>query len=298
MKIHQLRYLCAIVDHQLNVTRAAETLHTSQPGISRQIRLLEEELGTALFERRRTKLIRLSPAGNAAVLSARRMLLEAETMRSKIRVADERENQCLVIATTQTHARYVVLPAFKTFRKRHPEVSLELQYASPNRSTELVGTGKVDIGIATEPPEAVTGIAYLLHYRLSNSIVVPARHPLLRLRRLRMENIGKYPIITYDVAFRFGREVRESFRAHNIIPNIVINSINSDITKAYVEAGLGIAILPSIVCHPRRDMGLRTIAANHLFEPRICHVMALEGRTMEGYQLDFIAELRAVARRI
>jgi LysR family cys regulon transcriptional activator len=298
MNLKQIRYLCEIVDRGFNVSRAAEALHTSQPGISKQIQLLEEELGAALLERRNTRLVGLTRTGRDILPAARRMLLDADDVRSKAREASTPGARHLIVATTHTHARYSVLPAFREFRESNPKVTLELRQASPTQIAELVATGKVDIGIATEPLVRAPGVTYVPCYRMEHVVIVPNRHPLLRAHHLRLEDIARYPVVAYDSTFRFGRVLRERFRAQRIELNIAINAIDSDIAKAYVEAGFGIAILPRIVWDPSRDRELRVIPASHLFEASMCHVMTLEGRELESYKRDFITRIQTVTAKL
>lgn len=294
LKLQQLRYLCEIVDRGLNVSRAAAALHTSQPGVSKQLRLLEEELGAVLMERRGTRVIGLTEAGRAALPAARRMLLDAENLRRQTREVAAPGKSRLVIATTHTHARYAVLPVFERFIRRHPQVALELRQASPQRIAQMVAAGDADIGIATEPVEEVTGLSRTPCYRLNHSIITPPRHPLLRQQRVRLQDLARHPIITYDATFRLGRMVRERFKARGLKPDIVISAIDSDIIKAYVEAGFGVAILPTVAYDAARDRGLRAVDANHLFEASNCFVMTLEGRYLENYLRDFTALVKVV----
>ena len=292
MKLQQLRYLCEIADRGLNVSRAAAALHTSQPGVSKQIRLLEEELGSILLERRGTRITGLTAAGHAILAGARRMLLEAENLRRQAHEEVASGGAHLTIATTHTHARYAVLPALKRFMQAYPRVALELRQASPQRIAQLVVAGEADIGIATGPVGQVPGLARQPCYRLDHSVITPRCHPLLNERRLRLEMLAGFPLITYDSSFRLGRLVRERFAALGLEPHVVISAIDSDIIKAYVEAGFGVAILPTIAYSPARDKGLRAIAAGHLFSPSTCYVMTLEGRHLESHLRDFIALIR------
>jgi LysR family cys regulon transcriptional activator len=298
MNLKQIRYLCEIVDRGFNLTRVAEALHTSQPGISKQVQLLEEELGAKILERKNTRVSGLTRVGREILPAARRMLLDATDFTSKAREAAGRGPRHLIVATTHTHARYSVLPAFKIYREKNPRVMLELRQASPTQIAELVAAGKVDIGIATEPLVRAPGVSYVECYRMEHVVVVPQRHPLLRCRRLKIEDIARHPIVTYDSTFRFGRVIRERFRAHNAELNIAVNAIDSDIAKAYVEAGFGIAVLPLIVWDPAKDRTLRVIPASHLFEASICHVMTLEGRHLESYKREFIAHVQLASARL
>ncbi|MDP2242264.1 MAG: LysR substrate-binding domain-containing protein [Burkholderiales bacterium] len=293
MKLQQLRYLCEIVDRGLNVSRAAASLHTSQPGVSKQIRLLEEELGSAVLERRATRVTGLTATGRAILPAARRMLLEAENLQRQARESAAAGGVRLTIATTHTHARYALLPALKRFIQRYPGVELELRQATPQRIAQLVAAGAADIGIATMPVEHVPGLAWQPCYRIDHIVIAPSRHPLLRERNLSLASLARFPLVTYDASFRFGHLVRERFMAQGLEPNIVISAIDSDVIKAYVEAGFGVAILPATAYSATRDKGLRSRPANHLFAPNICYVMTLEGRHLEPHLQDFVTFIRS-----
>lgn len=292
MKLQQLHYFCEIVDRDLNVSRAAAALHISQPGVSRQLRLLEAELGAPVFERRGARVVALTAAGRAILPAARRMLLEARNM-----LLDAREGEGAVvrmsIATTHTHARYAVLPALQRFRRSYPAISVTLSQTSPQRIAQLVVSGAADIGVATEPLEPVAGLARERCYQLEHSVIVPRGHALLRERQLDLAVLARHPLITYEASFRLGRLVRERFAAAGLAPDIVISAIDSDIIKAYVEAGFGVAILPAICCDATRDRALRAIPAGHLFELSTCQVMTLRGRHLPPHLSEFIAQLKA-----
>jgi len=290
MKLQQLRSLCEIVDQGFSVSKAAAALNTSQPGISAQLKTLEQELGMVLLERRNTKITGLSDAGLAMLPSARRMLFEAEQIRRKaLEMQSSEKNNRLIIAATHTHANYTILPAFKKFTRDYPKVVLQLRQSGPTQIAQMVATGEADIGISGEAPARVLGVFYEPCLKLEPGVFVPRRHPLLRLKRISLEDLVSYPIL---LNARLGRSVRERFRANGLEPNVAINTTDSHTTKAYVEAGLGIAILPMLVFEPSRDLALKIIDARHLFEASNCYVMTLEGRRLEKFQQDFIAQFR------
>lgn len=213
MKLQQLRSLCEIVDQGLNVSRAALALHTSQPGISTQVRMLEQDLGVVLLERRSTRIVGLTEAGQAMLPAARRILFEAEYMHRTAReLQTDESSRRLVIATTHTYANHTVLPAFKRFSGKHPKISLRLRQGSPTQVAKMVGSGDVDIGVLAEPIARAAGVHYAPCFKLDYGVVVPRQHPLTRLGALKLEDIAQYPIITYEVTHRLGRVVRDRFR--------------------------------------------------------------------------------------
>ena len=296
MKLQQLRYLCEIVDRGLNVSRAAAALHTSQPGVSKQIRLLEEELGVTLLERRSTRVAGLTEAGRAMLPTMRQMLLGADNLKRQAREAAAPAKAKLIIATTHTHARYVLPAMFKRFVQRHPSVALQMRQGNTQRIVELLKSGEADIGVSTEPVERVSDISLVACYRFGQSVITPRSHPLLAQRRkLTLERLLPYPIITYDERFRLGRAVREEFGKRGLEPNIVIGAIDSDIMKAYVEAGFGIAVLMNIAYSPASDKALRALPATELFGEITCYAMTLKGRHLEAHAKDFIGLMQSVA---
>lgn len=295
MKLQQLRYFCEIVDRGLNVSRAAAALHTSQPGVSKQIRLLEEELGVVLLERHSTRVGGLTAAGRTLLPTMREMLLNAENLRRQAREAAVPARAKLIIATTHTHARYVLPAMFKRFVQRHPHVALQMRQGNTERIVELLKSGDADIGVSTQPAEPKSGIVAVPCYRFGHSVITPRGHPLLNRRRpITFDQLLPYPIITYDERFRLGRAVRQEFEKRGMEPNIAIGAIDSDIMKAYVEAGFGIAVLMNIAYSRANDRALRTIPATHLFGETVCYAMTLKGRHLARHAQDFIGLMQTV----
>lgn len=296
MKLQQLRYLCEIVDRGLNVSRAAAALHTSQPGVSKQIRLLEEELGVVLLERRNTRVTGLTDAGRTLLPAMRQMLLDAENLRKRARDVAHPAQSKLVIASTHTHARYVLPAMFRRFVQRYPHVAIHMRQGSMERIAELLASGEADIGVTTRPAKRLPGIAMTECYRLGQSIITPPNHPLLVKRgKLSFQDLLPYPIITYDERFSLGRAVRDGFAARGLEPNIAIRAIDSDVMKAYVEAGFGVAVLVRVAYSRAQDRGLRAIPATHLFGESVCCAMTMEGRHLERHARDFISLMQSVA---
>ena len=294
MKFQQLRYLQEVVDSGFNVSKAAAALHTSQPGVSRHIQLLEQELGVGLLERHSTRISGLSAAGTALLPAVRRILMEADNLQRQARELARPGKTKFVIATTHTHARHTLLPVLKRYIGLHPGIALQLRQGSVPRISQLLVDEIVDIGVATEPTDH-QGLALLPCYRYEHTLITPARHPLLNRRRLTLADLAPYPIITYDDRHRLGRAVREEFARKGLQPNIVMSIIDDDIMKAYVESGFGIAILPSMAYSRSKDRNLRALPVTHLFEPSTCYVMTKEGRYLEQHVRDFIELVKATA---
>ncbi|WP_025041974.1 HTH-type transcriptional regulator CysB [Nitrosospira briensis] len=288
MKLQQLRYLCEVANHGLNLSKAAEFLHTSQPGISKQIRLLETELGVDIFVRNGKRVVETTPPGRAILEIAERMLKDAKNLKQ---VGQEFANEAsgsLTIATTHTQARYALPSAIKDFTLRYPKVKLILRQGNPTQIAELVSSGVADIAIATEAIELFNELVMLPCYQWNRCIVVPPRHPLLKLKMLTLEAIAAYPIITYDFAFTGRSRINQAFDAKGLVPNVVLTAIDADVIKTYVELGLGIGILAQMAFEPKRDKHLRSIDASHLFEPSTTRIGISRNSYLRGYVYDFI----------
>ena len=288
MKLQQLRYLCEVANQGLNLSKAAEALHTSQPGISKQIRLLENELEIDIFVRNGKRVVKITPPGQAILEIAERMLRDAKNLKQ---VGQEFANEAtgsLTIATTHTQARYALPAAIKHFTARYPKVKLILRQGNPTQIAELVTSGEADIAIATEAIELFHELVMLPCYQWNRCIIVSPRHPLLKLEKLTLEAIAQYPIITYDFAFTGRSKINQAFDAKGLVPNVVLTAIDADVIKTYVELGLGIGILAQMAFEPKRDKHLRSIDASHLFEPSTTRIGISRNSYLRGYVFDFI----------
>ena len=288
MKLQQLRYLCEVASQGLNLSKAAKTLHTSQPGISKQISLLEDELGVDIFVRNGKRVVKITPPGEAIIEIAERMLRDAKNLKQVGQEFTNEASGSLTIATTHTQARYALPPAIKRFTLRYPKVKLILRQGSPTQIAKLVTSGEADIAIATEAIELFDELVMLPCYQWNRCIITPPRHPLLKLERLTLEDIVKYPIITYDFAFTGRTKINQAFAAKNLTPNVVLTAIDADVIKTYVELGLGIGILAQMAFEPSRDKHLRSIDASHLFEPSTTRIGITRNSYLRGYVYDFI----------
>ncbi|MES2562870.1 MAG: CysB family HTH-type transcriptional regulator [Pseudomonadota bacterium] len=288
MTLQQLRYFCEVVRRDMNISKAAQALEVSQPGLSRQLQLLEHELAVELFVRNRKRLVRLSPAGEEIHQNAERTLASARNITQAALDHSGEKLGSLTIATTHTQARYALPDVIRRFKLRYPQVQLSLRQGTPADVSQLVSSGTADIGIATEPVEPPAEVLLLPCYDLHRIVLTPARHPLLKVRRLTLEKLAQYPLITYDYAFIGHSKTLEAFAASGITPNIVLNAIDADVIKTYVEFGLGIAILPDMAYDRRRDKSLRAIDARHLFTPNTIHLGIRRNYYLRGYMYAFI----------
>ncbi|MEQ1720279.1 MAG: HTH-type transcriptional regulator CysB [Nitrosomonas sp.] len=288
MKLQQLRYLCETVNQNMNLSKAAIKLHTSQPAISKQIQLLEQELGVDIFLRNGKRFIQITPAGQLIVKTAKEMLHEAENLK---RIAQEYNNETdgtLTIATTHTQARYVLPVVIKRFIARHPKIKLTLRQGNPTQVSNMVISGEADIAIATEAIEHFQELVMLPCYEWNRCIVVPPKHALLKSKKITLEAINQYSIITYDSAFTGRSRINQAFETKGMEPNIVLTAIDSDIIKTYVELGLGIGILANMAFDHKRDSNLRSIDASHLFESSTTRIGINRNSYIRSYIFDFI----------
>ena len=288
MKLQQLRYAVEVARQGLNVSTAAETLHTSQPGVSKQIRLLEEELGIEIFERHGKRVVAVTDPGRAVLTIAERILNEAANLK---RAGEEYANESsgsLRIATTHTQARYALPRALTAFKQKYPGVQLSIHQGNPTQICEEVLAGSADIAIATEAISEYEELVSLPCYQWNRCVVVPPEHPLLEVRPLSLEEVTRYPIVTYDFAFAGRSLVNKAFESRGLKPNIVLSALDADVIKTYVELGLGIGILAKMAFDPDRDRNLNAIDASHLFESSTTRLGIRRGAYLRGYAYEFI----------
>ncbi len=288
MKLQQLRYLCEVASQKFNLSKAAQKLHTSQPAISKQIQLLEEELGVSVFIRNGKRLTQVTPPGQIIIQIARKILQEAENLKKAAQDYTHEAGGTLTIATTHTQARYALPPVIKRFTALHPKVKLILRQGSPTQISSLVTSGEADIAIATEAIEHFHELIMLPCYQWNRCIVTPPNHALLKEKKLTLEAISRYPIITYDFAFTGRSKINQAFEKKGLMPNVVLTAIDSDVIKTYVELGLGIGILAKMAFDPKRDRQLRAIDASHLFEPSTTRIGISRNSYLQSFIFDFI----------
>lgn len=288
MKLQQLRYLREVVRRGLNVSEAAEALYTSQPGISKQIRMLEDELGVQILVRHGKRVVDLTEPGRIIVEIAERMLHDAENLRAVGKEFGKEDVGALSLATTPTQARYALPAVVQRFLKRHPRVRLSLHEGSPEQIVELVTSGAVDIGIVTESYPHVDALVMLPCYQWNRGVITPPDHPLLAEKQLTLEAIARHPIVTYEFAFNADSPIGKAFDARGIRTNVALTAVDADVIKGYVELGVGIGILAKMAFDPARDAGLRLIDASHLFEPSMTRIAVRRNAYLRRYVYDFI----------
>ncbi len=289
MKLQQLRYICEVAKRDLNLSQTAEALFTSQPGISKQIRALEDELGVDIFVRHGKRLVAITEPGRAILDKAHRVLNDLGHLKQIGEEFTREDTGSLTIATTHTQARYALPPVIKAFREKFPGVRLSLYQGSPTQISELTTSGQADIAIATEAIEHYKDLAMLPCYQWNRCVLTPPRHPLLKLKKLTLEDIARYPIITYDFAFTGRSKINRAFADAGLQPEVVLTAIDADVIKTYVELGLGIGIVAMMAYNPERDQRLRALDASHLFEPSTTRIGIRKDSYLRGYVYEFIS---------
>ncbi|MBK7421734.1 MAG: HTH-type transcriptional regulator CysB [Propionivibrio sp.] len=288
MKLQQLRYLVEVARCGLNVSEAAEVLYTSQPGVSKQIKLLEDELGVIVFERSGKRLTAITEPGKRVLEIAERILQEADNIK---RVGEEYaggDSGSLVLATTHTQARYALPFVVRNFIERHPKVRLSMHQGSPTQIAEWTLKGEADIAIATEALDQYPQLVMLPCYQWGHSVIAPLGHPLLAERSISLATLARWPLITYDPAFTGRSLINKAFERAQLTPNVVLAAIDSDVIKTYVNLGLGLGIIASMAFDPERDLGLQAIDVGHLFGSNTTRIGLRRGTYIRQYEYDFI----------
>lgn len=286
MNLDQLRFLCEVVDQGFSISRAAEVMHIAQPWVSKNIAALEQELGLALLVRSRGRVVGLTKPGETVVHIARRITSETSAI---ARVGQEYTGRGLrvVIATTHLNARYVLPPVIKRFRRAFPKVQLGLLQATTEQTTNLVLSGKADLAVGPEQTDLPKEVMQLTCFPLPRCVIVPPRHALLKQGTITLEDIARYPLISYESSHIGAIVLNRTFMRHGIRPDVVINATDTEVVKEYVKLGLGIAVVPKVAIDKTRDRGLRTIEAGHLFEATNFAIMFRPDPSIGAHVCDF-----------
>ena len=291
MKLRQLRYIVEVHRRGNHISAAAEALHTSQPGMSKQIQLLEAELGFEVFQRKRNRVVGLTDPGREVIEIAQRILHDVENLRTIREDFNALEQGSLTIATTHTYARYVLPRVVDKFVQRYPDVRLGLQQGNPTQICEAVETGEADLAIGTETMRPFPSLVMMPCFPIARSIIAKKGHPILRAKNLTLKELAKYPIIAHDRA-RSGRwKVMEAFHKQGIEPNVIFGAVDADVCKTYVELGLGVAILATVAVDPKHDRELKARDASHLFESSTTYISLRAHSYLRRYTFDFIRTL-------
>lgn len=290
MTLRQLRYIVAVVRHGLNVSAAAEHLFTSQPGVSKQIRLLEDELGVEIFERTGRQLTRVTPAGEAIIDLATRVLNETGNIEQVAREFRDPEAGNLTIATTHTQARYALPPVIERFTAKWPRVALHMHQGTPMQIAEAASNGSVDFAIATEAMEHFENLVMMPCYYWDRAIILRRDHPLAEKAEITLEDVAGEPIITYVFGFTGRSRLDRAFQARGLTPNVVLTATDADVIKTYVRLGMGIGIMANMAYEPKEDSDLLRVDAGHLFESSTTRIGFRRNVRLRNYMYDFIAE--------
>jgi LysR family transcriptional regulator, cys regulon transcriptional activator len=289
MKLRQLHYIHEVAKRGLNVTAAAEALHTSQPGVSKQIRLLEEELGVDVFRRRGKHLDEVTPAGKRILEYTERLLQEIGNIRNIAQEFRDTDRGDLAIATTHTQARYLLPPVIRKFRDRYPNVRFHLHQGSPPQIAGIAASGQADFAIATEAMEHFEELVMLPCYHWNRAVLVRPDHPLAaRKGKLTLKDVAAHPLVTYTFGFTGRSKLDQAFAAHGLKPDVVLTAVDADVIKTYVRLGLGIGIVAHMAYDPKLDKDLVRLEAAHLFTPSTTHIGFRRGMFLREYMYDFM----------
>jgi LysR family cys regulon transcriptional activator len=290
MKLQQLRYIWEVAHHDLNVSATAQSLYTSQPGISKQIRLLEDELGVEIFSRSGKHLTHVTPAGEAILKAAEEVLFKVKSIRQVAEeFADERKGS-LSVATTHTQARYALPSTIKSFIDRYPEVSLHMHQGTPMQISEMASDGTVDFAIATEALELFSNLIMMPCYRWNRCVLVPKDHPLAQVSELTLADVAAHPIVTYVFGFTGRSKLDDAFMAEGLMPRVVFTATDADVIKTYVRLGLGIGIIAGMAHDEATDSDLVALNASHLFASSITQIGCRKDTFLRGYMYEFIED--------
>lgn len=288
MKLQQLRYIWEVNRQGLNVSEAAHALFTSQPGVSKQIRALEDELGVQIFERRGKQLVAVTPAGKQILEASGQVLNRVKGIKA---LADDLRDEgkgALSIATTHTQCRYVLPQVIQRFRSRYPNVSLHMHQGTPLQIAKAAADGTADFAIATEALELFSELTMLPCYRWNRAVIVPKGHPLASVKRLSIKRLSEYPLVTYNFGFTGRSKLDDAFEREGYNADVVFTAADADVIKTYVRLELGVGIVARMAIEKGVDDDLVAIDASHLFEPSVTKIAFRHGTHLRGYMAGFI----------
>lgn len=290
MKLQQLRYIWEVAHHDLNVSATAQSLYTSQPGISKQIRLLEDELGVEVFSRSGKHLTRITPAGEKIIETAGEILRKVESIKQVAQEFSDEKKGSLSIATTHTQARYALPAVINKFIAQYPDVALHMHQGTPIQIAEMAADGSVDFAIATEALELFNDLVMMPCYRWNRCVLVPKDHPLTRLGQLTLQDVARYPLVTYVFGFTGRSKLDEAFMNEGLSPRVVFTAADADVIKTYVRLNLGVGIIARMAYDPNLDGDLVPLNVDHLFEPSVTKIGFRRGTFLRGFMYDFIEQ--------
>jgi LysR family cys regulon transcriptional activator len=288
MKLQQLRCIYEVVQNQFNISRAAESIHTSQPGVSKQIQLLEEEIGVKLFQRNGKRLSGLSEPGIRVYESIVEIMREVKNIKNISDEYERKDSGSFTIATTHTQARYKLPVVVESFVKKYPKINLNIHQGDPAQVTAQILNGEADVGIATESISLNDKIFCIPCYSWNRCLVMPKDHPLLRVKDINLNHLATYPMITYDYAFTGSTIVSKVFKEANIQPNIMLTAIDADVIKTYVSLNLGVGLIAEMAFDENKDKNLVSRDVSHLFPTSTTYIGIRQDTFIRGFTFDFI----------
>lgn len=288
MKLQQLRYIVEVLNNNLNVSATAEVLFTSQPGISKQVRMLEDELGIQIFGRSGKHLTHVTSAGQEVINIAQQILSKVEGIKAVAREHTQPDEGKLRIATTHTQARYALPEVIQGFIKKYGKVSLQMSQGTPAQISDAAAKGEADFAIATESLHLYNDLVMLPCYHWNRSIIVRKDHPLARKQDITIQDVAKYSLVTYVFGFTGRSELDISFEKAGVEPKIAFTATDADVIKTYVRLGVGIGVIASMAIDPKIDSDLVAIDASHLFKASTTKIGFRRGSFLRGYMFDFI----------
>ena len=288
MNLRQLRFICELVKHDLNVSAVAKTLNTNQSGVSKQLKMLETELGTQIFIRSRNRLSSVTPYGQTIISLAQEVLRGIANITAVGEDVKRDTAGSIVIGITHTQARHVLPEIIKRFNAQHPKVRIRMRHADPPQIIEMVLSGKVDIGITAYDPPKVRDLITLPFRQYQRILIVPKGHKLLRIPKVSLKDIVQYPIVTYESGYAARQQIVKVFEKEGLEPKIAISAIDDDVIKSCVEQGLGITVLSEVTFDASRDSNIKAISIKHLFEPYTTSIIISRQHYIRRHVFDFI----------
>ncbi len=288
MNFQQLRIIRETARCNFNLTEVGNALFTSQSGVSKHIKDLEDELGVELFVRKGKRLLGMTDPGGELLEIVERILLDANNIRNLVEQYSKRDEGKLTIVATHTQARYSLPQVVNEFKKSFPKVHLKLHQAGPGEIVSMLLSGEADIGVATEALSDVTRLDSFPYYSWRHAVIVPAGHPLEKVKTLTLKDIAEYPIVTYHEGLTGRAKIDQSFADAGIAPDIVMSALDADVIKTYVELGMGIGIMASMAFNPAKDTDLRLLECSHLFGENTTYIALRRGHYLRSFAYRFI----------
>lgn len=288
MNFQQLRIIRETAKCNFNLTEVGNSLFTSQSGVSRHIKDLEDELGVDLFVRKGKRLLGLTDPGRDLLEIVERILLDANNIKNLVEQYSKRDEGCLTVVATHTQARYALPEVVSKFRRNFPRVHLKLHQAGPGEIVSMLLSGEADIGVATESLSDETSLDSFPYYFWHHAVIAPKGHPLADVAKLSLEDIAQYPIVTYHEGLTGRAKIDQSFSSAGIHPDIVISALDADVIKTYVELGMGIGIIASMAFNPGKDSDLCLLECSHLFWANTTHIALRRGHYLRSFAYRFI----------